>query len=40
MAAVVYLPPGTPAFAGAMCAAPEGTGFEVSFRDLVITPIG
>jgi regulation of enolase protein 1 (concanavalin A-like superfamily) len=40
MAAVVYLPPGTPVFAGAMCAAPEGTSFEVSFHDLVITPIG
>jgi uncharacterized protein len=40
MAAVVYLPPGKPAFAGAMCAAPEGTGFEVSFHDLAITPIG
>jgi regulation of enolase protein 1 (concanavalin A-like superfamily) len=38
LAAVVYLPPGRPAFAGAMCAAPDGDGFEVSFRDLVITP--
>jgi regulation of enolase protein 1 (concanavalin A-like superfamily) len=39
LAGVVYLPPGRPAFAGAMCAAPDGTGFEVSFRDFAITPI-
>jgi len=39
LAAVVYLPPGKPAFAGAMCAAPDGSGFEVSFHDLAITPI-
>jgi regulation of enolase protein 1 (concanavalin A-like superfamily) len=39
LAALVYLPPGRAAFAGAMCAAPEGDGFEVSFHDLVITPI-
>ncbi len=38
--AVVYLPPGGPAFAGAMCAAPEGAGFEASFHDLAITRIG
>jgi uncharacterized protein len=38
MAAVVYLPPGRAAFAGAMCAAPEGSGFEVSFHDLALTP--
>jgi regulation of enolase protein 1 (concanavalin A-like superfamily) len=40
LAAVGYLPPGKPAFGGAMCAAPDGAGFEVSFNDLVITAIG
>jgi regulation of enolase protein 1 (concanavalin A-like superfamily) len=40
LAAVVYLPPGKTAFAGAMCAAPQGDGFAVSFHDLAITPIG
>jgi regulation of enolase protein 1 (concanavalin A-like superfamily) len=40
LAAIVYLPPGKPAFAGAMCAAPDGGGFETSFHDLVITPVG
>jgi uncharacterized protein len=40
LAAVVYLPPGRPAFAGAMCAAPDGAGFDVSFHDLTVTPIG
>jgi len=39
LAGVVYLPPSRPAFAGAMCAAPSGAGFEVSFYDLAITPI-
>jgi regulation of enolase protein 1 (concanavalin A-like superfamily) len=39
LAGVVYLPPGAPAFAGAMCAAPQGDGFEVSFRDLAITKV-
>jgi len=39
LAAVVYVPPGKTAFAGAMCAAPDGAGFEVSFHDLVLTPI-
>jgi regulation of enolase protein 1 (concanavalin A-like superfamily) len=39
LAAVVYMPPSRPAFAGAMCAAPDGNGFEVSFRDFAITPI-
>jgi hypothetical protein len=38
LAAVVYLPPDRPLLAGAMCAAPEGQGFEVSFRDLRLTP--
>ncbi len=37
LAALVYLPPG-PALAGAMCAAPEGHGFSVTFRDFTITP--
>ena len=40
LAGVVYLPPNRSAFAGAMCAAPAGNGFEVSFRDLAITPVG
>jgi uncharacterized protein len=40
LAAIAYLPAGRPAFAGAMCAAPDGAGFEVSFHDLAITPIG
>jgi uncharacterized protein len=39
LAAVGYLPPGQPAFAGAMCAAPDGAGFEASFHELAITPI-
>lgn len=38
LAALVYMPPEEPVFAGAMCAAPEGNGFEVSFYDLTITP--
>jgi regulation of enolase protein 1 (concanavalin A-like superfamily) len=38
LAAVVYLPPGRPAFAGAMCAAPDGGGFQVTFTDLLISP--
>jgi uncharacterized protein len=36
LAAVVYLPPGGEVLAGAMCAAPEGTGFQVTFDDLKI----
>ena len=40
LAAVAYLPADRPAFAGAMCAAPDGAGFAVSFHDLAITPIG
>ena len=39
LAGVVYLPPGQAAFAGGMCAAPAGGGFEVTFQDLVITPV-
>jgi uncharacterized protein len=39
LAAVAYLPPGQPALAGAMCAAPAGGGFTVSFRDLTIVPV-
>jgi len=34
LAALVYLPPEAPAMVGAMLAAPEGDGFEVTFRDL------
>jgi hypothetical protein len=37
LAAVVYLPPGVEALAGAMCAAPEGGGFEATFRNIVIS---
>jgi uncharacterized protein len=37
LAAIAYLPPGEPVVAGAMCAAPEGSGFQVEFRDLTIT---
>jgi regulation of enolase protein 1 (concanavalin A-like superfamily) len=40
LAAVGYLPAGRPVFAGALCAAPDGPGFDVSFRDLVITRAG
>jgi uncharacterized protein len=40
LAAVVYLPPGRAAFAGAMCAAPAGGGFDVSFHALAIAPAG
>lgn len=36
LAAVAYLPPGRPVLAGAMCAAPSGRGFPVSFHDLTI----
>jgi regulation of enolase protein 1 (concanavalin A-like superfamily) len=36
LAAVAYLPPGRTVFAGAMCAAPDGHGFTVSFHDLTI----
>jgi len=38
LAALAYLPPGEPALAGAMCAAPEGNGFRVTFADLRIQP--
>jgi regulation of enolase protein 1 (concanavalin A-like superfamily) len=34
LAALVYLPPDHAVLAGAMCAAPEGGGFEVTFDDL------
>jgi regulation of enolase protein 1 (concanavalin A-like superfamily) len=37
LAALVYLPP-EPALAGAMCAAPEGPGFQARFRNLTLTP--
>jgi regulation of enolase protein 1 (concanavalin A-like superfamily) len=36
LAAVVYLPPGEAVLAGAMCAAPEGDGFDVTFADLAV----
>jgi uncharacterized protein len=38
LAAVVYLPPGVPAMAGAMCAAPDGPGFQVTFSQLTAVP--
>jgi regulation of enolase protein 1 (concanavalin A-like superfamily) len=38
LAALAYLPPGREVIAGAMCAAPEGGGFPVTFHDLVIDP--
>lgn len=34
LAALVHLPQEAKAMAGAMCAAPEGKGFQVSFHDL------
>lgn len=37
LAALVYLPPGEQVMAGAMCAAPEGNGFQVTFQDMTIT---
>lgn len=36
LASLIYLPAGREALAGVMCAAPEGEGFPVSFRDLTI----
>lgn len=38
LAAIAYLPPGQQVLAGVMCAAPEGSGFPVTFHDLAITP--
>lgn len=38
LAALAYLAPGREVTAGAMCAAPEGNGFPVTFHDLVIDP--
>ena len=34
LAALAYLPPGDQVLAGAMCAAPEGNGFQATFHDL------
>jgi regulation of enolase protein 1 (concanavalin A-like superfamily) len=39
LAAIAYLPPHDEALAGAMCAAPEGNGFPVTFYDLAIRPL-
>lgn len=39
LAAVAYLPAAQPALAGAMCAAPTGSGFTVSFRSLAVTGV-
>jgi uncharacterized protein len=36
LASLVYLPDGRDAHVGVMCAAPEGAGFPVSFRDFSI----
>jgi regulation of enolase protein 1 (concanavalin A-like superfamily) len=35
-AAVVYMPPDEVVLAGAMCAAPEGDGFDVTFADVAV----
>jgi len=40
LAALAYLPPGDRVLAGAMCAAPEGSGFQVTFHDLKIAQPG
>ena len=37
LAALAYLPPGAEVMAGAMCAAPEGGGFPVTFDRLSLT---
>ena len=39
LAALAYLPPGERVLAGAMCAAPEGSGFQVTFHDLTIADL-
>lgn len=38
LASVVYCRPGASAFAGVMCAAPEGDGFEATFSDFDLRP--
>ncbi|MEU8252023.1 DUF1349 domain-containing protein [Nonomuraea sp. NPDC048916] len=38
MLRLAYFPPGRPALAGAMAAAPVGKGFAVRFTDISITP--
>jgi uncharacterized protein len=35
----LYLPPGRTCFAGVMCAAPKGDGFDVTFRNFIIAPV-
>jgi len=35
----LYLPPGRANFAGVMCAAPKGGGFDVTFRNFIIAPV-
>ena len=35
----VYLPPERDKFAGVMCAAPKGHGFDVTFRNFLLTPL-
>jgi regulation of enolase protein 1 (concanavalin A-like superfamily) len=37
LAAIAYLPPDDRVLAGAMCAAPQGRGFPVTFHDLAVT---
>lgn len=37
LAAIAYLPPDDQVLAGAMCAAPQGRGFPVTFHDLAVT---
>lgn len=38
LAAIAYLPPDREVLAGAMCAAPEGSGFPVTFGRLALSP--
>ena len=38
LGSLVYLPPGAEVLAGPMCAAPDGDGFQATFRDLAISP--
>lgn len=35
----LFMPPGRTKFAGVMSAAPKGSGFDVTFRNLIITPL-
>ncbi|MEU9890613.1 DUF1349 domain-containing protein [Sphaerisporangium sp. NPDC051011] len=37
MLRLAYFPPGVPALAGVMCAAPQGNGFEVRFTNISVS---